>query len=265
MKIFLSADIEGTTGIAAWDETEIGKAKYPAFAQQMTREVAAACRGAGDAGAELVVVKDAHDTGRNLDPAQLPEFVKIFRGWSRDPLVMMAGLDQSYDGAMFTGYHCAAGTNGNPLAHTMNLHILSVEINGEISSEWLINAYTAAYFGVPVRFLSGDAEVCDQAKRLHPAIVTVPTNMGTGYGSLSVHPDVAVRCIYEGAQEAAKAKAKSMLMKLPDEFHVKVSYREHHLARRASFYPGARLCGARSVEFLSADYMEVLRFFMFVL
>ena len=67
-KLFISADIEGTSGIAHWDETEKSKAHdYDYFAAQMTREVCAACEGAHDAGAEEIVVKDAHDTGRNVN------------------------------------------------------------------------------------------------------------------------------------------------------------------------------------------------------
>lgn len=35
-RIFLSADIEGTCGIAHWDETELGKPDYEPFRHQMT-------------------------------------------------------------------------------------------------------------------------------------------------------------------------------------------------------------------------------------
>ena len=73
-KIFISADIEGTSGIAHWNETERTiPHDYDYFAGQMTREVAAACEGAREAGAEEVLVKDAHDSARNLIPAELPE------------------------------------------------------------------------------------------------------------------------------------------------------------------------------------------------
>ena len=47
-RIFLSADIEGTCGIAHWDETELGKPDYEPFRRQMTREVAAACEGVAE-------------------------------------------------------------------------------------------------------------------------------------------------------------------------------------------------------------------------
>ena len=41
-RIFISADIEGTCGIADWDEATLGKADYEPFRRQMTAEVAAA-------------------------------------------------------------------------------------------------------------------------------------------------------------------------------------------------------------------------------
>ena len=165
-KIFLSADIEGTAGIVHWDETETGKPLYDRFARQMTREVAAACQGAMAAGAGEILVKDAHDTGRNLDPEQLPPCARIFRGWGRDPYSMMGGLDRDFDGVVFTGYHSAADTDGNPLAHTMNLGIDRLTINGETAPELLINSLTAAYMGVPVRFVSGDEALCRWMHRM---------------------------------------------------------------------------------------------------
>ena len=119
-KLFISADLEGTTGITHWGETEIGGYLYDRFTAQMTREVAAACEGAIGQGLEDILVKDAHDSGRNIDPAKLPEQARIFRAWSRHPYSMMFGLDESFDGVVFTGYHNAAGTNSNPLSHTMN-------------------------------------------------------------------------------------------------------------------------------------------------
>ena len=95
-RIFLSADIEGTCGIAHWDETELGKPDYEPFRRQMTREVAAACEGAFAAGCEDLLIKDAHDSARNLIPAELPERVSIFRGWGSDIHSMMSGIDASF-------------------------------------------------------------------------------------------------------------------------------------------------------------------------
>ena len=116
MKVFLSADIEGTCGICDWSETERSTPNdYTIYQKQMNREVNAACLGALAAGAEGVYVKDAHDSARNLDPMQLPEQIRIHRGWSGDPLSMMSGLDSdSFDAVFFTGYHAWASCPGNP-------------------------------------------------------------------------------------------------------------------------------------------------------
>ena len=101
-RIFLSADIEGTCGIAHWDETELNKPDYEPFRRQMTREVAAACEGALAAGSEDILIKDAHDSARNLLPGELPLGVQIFRGWGSDIHSMVSGLDASFACETFT-------------------------------------------------------------------------------------------------------------------------------------------------------------------
>ena len=123
MKVFISADIEGTCGITDWAETErCTMDDYKPFQKQMTREVKAACKGALDAGVGEIFLKDAHDSARNIDAAELPECIRILRGWTGDPLSMMSGLDRDdYGAVLFTGYHAWASCPGNPLSHTNNL------------------------------------------------------------------------------------------------------------------------------------------------
>ena len=72
MKVYLSVDIEGVVGIAAWEEARKEHADYPPFRDRMAREAAAACEGALAAGASELLVKDAHGSGRNLRPDDLP-------------------------------------------------------------------------------------------------------------------------------------------------------------------------------------------------
>ncbi len=164
MKLYLSADIEGTCGIVNWDETKLECEFSQHYRTQMSKEIAAACDGATQSGVHEILVKDAHDSGRNINPNILPENVKILRGWTKDPLVMMAGIDESFDACIFTGYHSGATCNGNPLSHTMDIDYDYFKINDEIASEFTINAYIAAYYNVPVAFLSGDEMLCESAK-----------------------------------------------------------------------------------------------------
>ncbi|MGI6173737.1 MAG: M55 family metallopeptidase [Christensenellales bacterium] len=264
-RIYISSDIEGTCGIVHWAETEKGQDLYEHFARQMTREVRAACKGVLSGGAQSVCVKDAHDSARNIDPEKLPEVVTIYRGWARDPLCMVTGIDQGYDGVLFTGYHSAAGTNYNPLAHTMNTQNNFVRINGEKASELMINAMAAAYYGVPTLMVTGDRGLCEWMNEKLPEVLTVPTNTGCGKGAWSIHPNLAVKRIREAAEKAMSLNPEKCLFPIPPSFEVEIEYKEHDRARSASFYPGARLSGAKSVSYETKDYFDVLTFFHFVL
>ena len=50
-KVYVSADIEGVTGIAHWDEASRDHPAYREFQERMTAETAAACQAAITAGA----------------------------------------------------------------------------------------------------------------------------------------------------------------------------------------------------------------------
>lgn len=266
MRVFVSADIEGTCGITVWPETERSTPMdYTPFQKQMTREVRAACEGAIAAGAELVFIKDAHDSARNLDPSELPEPIQIMRGWTGDPLKMMSGIDRGhYDAVMFTGYHSWAASGGNPLSHTMNTQNEYVTLNGVRMSEFMMNAYTAGYYGVPVTFLSGDKTLCRFAKEWIPGITTVPVNEGLGGAVISMHPAAAVKAIREGTEQAVR-NAQNCSVPMPDHFDMVIRFREHHRAFSKSFYPGARLEDEKNVCFSSDNWFEILRFAHFVL
>lgn len=262
-KVFISADIEGTCGIVDWQETETGNAYSDYFRRQMTKEVTAACLGALEAGADEVLIKDAHDSARNIYPDMLPKQAKIIRAWSRNPYSMMMGLEKDFDAVFFTGYHNAANTGTNPLAHTMTTSVTAYTINGVTASEFLINSYTAEYIGVPVALLSGDKGLCESAMELNKGLITVPVSEGIGNCSLSLHPEKACDLIKESAYKAFKGVNDSCRIKLPEEFEVKVSFRRPHMAYRASHYPGAYLVDPSTVGFRCKDYMDFLKFEMF--
>lgn len=262
-KIFISADIEGTCGIVDWQETEAGNPYSDHFRAQMTNEVAAACRGALRAGAGEIIVKDAHDSARNLYPDRLPKEVKIIRSWSKDPYSMMTGLDESFDAVFFTGYHNASGTGTNPLSHTMTTDITAFKINGVLASEFLINSYIAEYFGVPAVLLTGDRGLCENAEHFNRGITTVPVSEGRGGCSLSIHPELACEKIEEAAFRALSEPLDRCRVEMPAEFDAEITFRRPHFAYRASFYPGARLIRPDTVGFCSGNYLDFLKFHMF--
>ncbi|MCH4885942.1 amino acid amidase [Acidaminobacter sp. JC074] len=260
MKVFISVDIEGITGVSHWDET----LQTSPFVEQMTREVAAACEGANLAGATEILVKDAHSTGRNIDPKCLPHNVKVLRNWSMGPLSMMEGINESFDACMFVGYHNGAFMPGNPLAHTFtNTKIQYLKINGRYMSEFEINAMTAHYYNVPVVFVSGDQALCHDAKELLSHIETVAVMEGIGDASISIHPSVAIERIIEGSEKAMKHDLKMLEKPIPEYFECEIQFKEAKLAHRGSYYPGVKQKDNKTITFESHDYMDLLKMIMF--
>ncbi len=264
MKIFISADIEGVAGITAPEEANPDHRDTRYFQEQMTLEVKAACEGAIAAGAKEILVKDAHWTGRNINPRALPECARVVRGWSGHPFSMMAELDKSFDAALLVGYHARAGSSGNPLAHTMSGRVVGMmRINEKPASEFLVNTLTATSVGVPVAFLSGDEALCEEVKSYNEKIRTVSTLRGIGQATVAPHPDVAIRQIRQTVQEALKPDLKKTMRPLADQFSVEIDYKAPREAYGKSFYPGAKLVGDFTVRFESKDYFDILRMILF--
>lgn len=268
MKLFISSDIEGTTGITAWDETEWSDPRSLYFREQMTREVAAACAGAADTGCDEIWVKDAHDSARNIIPDRLPENVKLLRGWIGDMHSMMGGINRiegGFDAAVMTGCHSWATGEGNPLSHTMNGANQYVKINGTAAPEFMINAYIAGYYNVPVCFVSGDRALCEFAKTLIPNITAVAVNEGIGGAVLSIHPVLAVNRIREGVYNALSGDISACAVNMPDRFEIEINFKKHTDAYTRSCYPGVEKISSTAVLYKTADWLEAMRFMNFVL
>ena len=152
MKLFISADIEGCAGVALAYETHKNEAAYGEFAKQMTKEVVAACEAAHEAGADEIVVKDGHGDATNIDPLCMPDYVTLIRGKSGHPYNMMSGLDDSFDGVMYIGYHAPAGNPGFAISHTSTGNSLYIRLNGSCMSEFMLHScFTQGSGAVPVR------------------------------------------------------------------------------------------------------------------
>lgn len=265
MKVYITADMEGITGAAHWDETNKTHADYAELREQMTAEVAAACEGALNAGAQEVWIKDAHWTARNIIAAKLPRQARLVREWSGHPFSMMQELNETFHAVLAIGYHSRASANGSPLAHTMTGNIFHIKINEQYTSEFLISAYTAGLVGVPVVFLSGDAALCQEAQAFIPDLSTVAVMDGVGNSAVCIHPHLAVERIRAGVEAALKADVSKCRVPMPDHFSVQVCYKNHPNAYRASFFPGVSAIEPHTVRFEADNYFEVLRFFSFCL
>ncbi len=265
MKVLIGADIEGVAGLATFEESRMEDIPaYNIAAVEMSKEVAAACRGAIKAGTDEICVKDAHGGGRNIIMEYLPKKVKLIRGITNDPYSMIGGIDKSFDAIMFIGYHDAAGSDGNPTAHTINSkEIKEIKINGQLVGEMHIFLYAAAYLEIPTVFVSGDNEICRKAEKVNNNILTVGTKEGKGNAISTIHPELAQELIEEKAEKALKEDLNKYKLELPKHFKIEVSYINHFDSVKGSYYPGAVKTAPHTVKFESGDYYEILRFLFF--
>ncbi len=265
MKIYISADMEGITGVTHWDEVDHNKSSYGQFQKQMSLEVAAACEGALEAGAKEIWVKDAHYSGRNILAEILPKGVKLIRGWSGHPYSMVQELDDSFDALMMVGYHSRAGQGGNPLAHTLSSSKLdSITINDRQTSEFFLHGNIAAKHGVPLVFLSGDVGLCEEVLEVSPGTTTVATMVGVGDSTISIQPQESLEAIKTKVKSALSGKLSNCLWDHPKSFVVHIRFNKQQLAYRASHYPGAALFDPKTIAFTTKEYDEVMQLILFV-
>src|SRR5256714_7555512 len=163
MKVFISVDMEGITGLTDPEDVLPDGADYQRGRMFMTSDANGAIQGAFDAGATEVLVNDSHWTARNLLLEQLDPRARSIKGFHR-PMCMVHGLDETFDAAVFVGYHSCAGTEGGVLNHTLlGKEVQNLLLNGEPIGETRLNSLLAGDHGVPVVFVAGDTAVCAEA------------------------------------------------------------------------------------------------------
>ncbi|OQX96254.1 hypothetical protein B6I21_01515 [candidate division KSB1 bacterium 4572_119] len=263
-KIYISVDMEGITGVIDWGETEGKSPDYQYFRKIMTEEVNAAIEGALEKGAVEIVVRDAHGFARNIIPDLLNENAKLLRAWASSPYSMMEGIDNSFDAAIFIGYHAKAMTAAGTLAHTMRGDILNVNMNGISLSEMGWNSLIAGHVDVPVIFISGDNLICDQAKEIIPGIETVAVKQGLGEANLNLHPNKSKLMIKQGVENALDRLDEFSPLKWETPYSLEISFKKTRLANRASWYPGAERVNDFTVSIQSENFLDCMKFFYFM-
>jgi len=240
MKVFISADLEGATGVTAWDKADevVG----------MIADVNAAVEGALAAGATEVVVRDAHETARNLPLDKVHPRARLLRGWA-DLALMMEGLDESYDAAFLVGYHARAMTETGVLAHTMSDQIRSLRIGGIECGEYGISAVHAGHFGVPVVLACGDQDLAGQVVEFIPGIETVAVKSGlTRTCALSLSAEQAREAIQAAAQRALARRTEIAPCRPEAPLRVELELADPRSASVCALVPGTERVGRTAVR-----------------
>lgn len=261
LKVFISVDMEGITGVVNWEEVSRTGKDYDLFRKIMTQETNAAIEGAAEAGANDILVRDSHGSARNILPDLLDKRARLLRDWSGGFMSMMEGIDETYNAVIFIGYHAKAGTPNAMLEHTMSGSIMDVSINGVSLPEAGMNALIAGHFNVPVVFVAGDKAICGQCKDLFGEIETVAVKEGLGNAALNLHPEVAQEKIREGVEEALKNLKKYKPYKLKPPYTMVLKLKNEEMVQEGSFYPGAERTGDWELTYKSNDILDIIKAF----
>jgi D-amino peptidase len=197
-RLYISADLEGLCGVVSPHHClpEPDRAAYDLAVRQMHREVAVVAETAREAGISDILVNDAHCTMINLDPALLPAGISLISGKPK-PCAMVAGLDETFDAAIFVGYHAKAGAHRGVLSHTFYSKVFDISVNGVSYGEGGMNAlYASLVAGVPLILASGDRAFVEEIHTLLPELATVETKVGLSRTAAHCHPWEAVQASY---------------------------------------------------------------------
>lgn len=209
MKLYISADIEGVTGVVSWKQCGSPSSEHYdwAFARRMmTHDVNAAIRGARFAGATEIVVKDSHNVGRNLLIDELEPGVELISGTRACKDGMVEGIDGSFDAMFLVGYHGMAGTAEGVMEHTISGRIHRCWVNGREVGEQGFSAYTAGQYGVPLTLVTSDDKGCQEAADFVSGVQTAVVKFGMGrYFARLLHPSVTGPMIMEAASAAVRS------------------------------------------------------------
>jgi D-amino peptidase len=249
MNVFIAADMEGCTGVVTWNQCgsmNEGLYDWPFARRMMTHDVNAAIRGARRAGAKRIVVKDSHNTSKNLLIDELEPGVELISGAPGEG-GMTAGLDSSFDAVFLVGYHGMAGTQAGVMEHTYTGAVHRFWINGEPAGEIGLSALQAGAHGVALRLIVSDDKGCAEAAEWAPGLAQAVTKHGMGrYMARLLHPSVTGPLIEDAAAAAMTAESPVRLPEAP--LAMKIAFSRSEQADSAGLMPGWSRLDAYTIE-----------------
>ena len=265
MKLYLSTDFEGVSGIVAWEQIIEGNSEYEQGRRLLTDEVNAVISGALEGGAKEFVINDSHHSMRNLHPQDLLGKAMLITG-KHKPMYMMEGLDSSFDGICFVGYHGSIGAKQAVLSHTYNPGaIWEVRINGEIVGESAINALVAAHYHVPIILISGDEVTAKESQHIAPNAEKVVVKQSLGrFAAANIHPVLACEMLQSGASRAVHNIKEMHPPVFTKPVSLEVTFLVADMAEMALWIRGVERIGSRTISIGSEDLLSLYRIFVTV-
>lgn len=269
MKIFVSVDMEGISGIISSEYVNPTKKFYDEGKKLMLHDTLAVVEKCLELGAEEVVINDSHAYMDNLTIPSFPEKTKLIIG-SPKPLSMLQGIEDC-DLAFFIGYHSGIGTSYAVLEHSYSsATVYNLKINGEYMSEVYINSLIAGYFNVPVAFVSGDETTTKHAKDILENVITVSVKKALSRTSALCLPlSETKRLLQEGVKKVFEIYRKSYSYfkpkKLSPPYTFEIEFLSTQMADSVSLHPDVKRVDGRKIIFQRDDLLEAYNLFRILL
>lgn len=266
LKIYISADMEGVVGVVTDEQLGPKGFEYQRFREFMTKEVSVAVEAAFEAGATEVLVSDSHGNGQNLLIEQLPKDVKVVRSWPR-PLMMMQGIDETFDGAIFLGYHSSTTNPEGVRAHTMSsARLTAVHVNGIPMSEGSFNAAIAGHFGVPIIMVSGDDAAVEEVQSIVGDIEGAIVKWNYGFHSAkTLHPEAGYELIAGKVKSAIERIDAFKPYEVKKPVILEVTFKNYRPSEILAYLPIVERIDSHSIRYIGKDMVEVSKFMEFLL
>ena len=253
MKVWLSVDMEGISGLVRWADVISSGMDFQRNRGFMTADANAAIAGAFDGGASEVVVEENHGVEELCDLVldQIDPRCRVVRGAGRPTATTMAGLDAATGVVLFVGHHARAGSFPGIMAHTVSYErFKSVRVGGEAVGESEIMTIRAGELGVPVGLVSGDQVLIAELTKRAPWVERVEVKRALSNVSGDVIPPARAReAIRSGARRAVERARRGELPVYRDQ----PAPHDVEVELRAPIEEGLRANLAQLPEFEIAD------------
>jgi D-amino peptidase len=267
LRIFISVDMEGVTGVVSGDQLSAGAFEYERFRGLMTEEANAAIAAARAAGAGEIVVADSHGSMQNLLVEKLPSDVQVVRGSPR-PLGMMQGSEGGrFDGVIFIGYHAATTNPAGVRAHSFSsANLADLKLNGVSVTEGAWNAALAGHFGVPVIAVSGDEAAVAEVAALVPGVETAVVKWPYGFhAARTLTPQAGRDAITAAVGRGMEKRAALAPYRVKTPVEVEIRFKAYRPSEVLAYLPAVRRVDAHAIRYTAADMVEAYHFLEFVL
>ncbi|UCD23579.1 MAG: M55 family metallopeptidase [Gemmatimonadota bacterium] len=265
LKLYISVDMEGVVGAVTGDHLGPGGFEYQLTRKFMTEEVLAAIGAAREMGVTEFLVSDSHGNGENLLIEMLPEDVMVVRSWPR-PLMMMEGIDSTFDAAIFLGYHAGTTNPQGVRAHTISSgRLADVRLNDRSMLEAGINAAIAGHFGVPVIMISGDDATIEEARAIIGDIEGAVVKWNYSFHSAkTLTPAAAYKLIGEKVKAAILRIDEFEPLVLPSPVTLDVRFKNYRPSQVLDYLSIVERTDAHSIRFVGSDMIEISKFLEFL-